>query len=329
MARMIRWHKEEFVHFVTNRTEHEMLFLLPTQKINGLILFWLAKAKEKKGKHIKLFSFVFMSNHFHFLLQDPEGELADFMGYFQGNLAKAVNKIHKRKGKFWSREYDDLIVDGEDEFWNRCAYIAANPVAAGLVAKPAMWGGVSSVPYQKNNSIVVGKGLNVSKYNDAKRHGRKVDRNKFEEKFSFALTTPPMLHDKTVNERVKYLSELISNAGRLARKKRGATTSMGMKRVLAQSPFDRPKAPARGARFKIMSFCKARKEELYEKYRLFVSLYRGCCQSLIEYFNDAPNFKGLDLKTTDMAYAKYIQQAPPIIWPDGCYVPTTHKPIGA
>lgn len=39
-----------------------------------------------------------VSNHFHALLQDPEGELANFMGYFQGNLCSATIKIPHAAG---------------------------------------------------------------------------------------------------------------------------------------------------------------------------------------------------------------------------------------
>jgi len=324
---MIRWHEKQFIHFVTNRTEHAMFFLLPTQEINELILFWLAKAKENKGKNIQLYSFTFMSNHMHMLLQDPEGELADFMGYFEGNLAKAVNKIHQRKGKFWSREYDDVIVDGEEEFWDRYSYIAANPVAAGLVAKPNMWGGVCSVPFVNDNRPVVGKGLDVTGYNEARRHGRKADKKKFEETFTFSLSTPPMLQGLPENEQRNFLSTLIADAGRLARKKRGASSSLGMEKVLKQSSFDRPNSPAQGARFKIMSFCKARKKELEEMYRRFTGYYRACCQTLIEYFHNAPQLDGLDLDAYEKAYVEHMRKAPTIVWPPGCYVPTTHKPI--
>ncbi|MBN2342633.1 MAG: transposase [Deltaproteobacteria bacterium] len=329
MPRLIRWHESEFVHFVTNRTEHEMLFLLPTQKINELILFWLAKAKEKKGKAIQLYSFIFMSNHYHMLLQDPEGELADFIGYFQGNLAKAINKELKRKGRFWSREYDDVIVDGEEEFLNRIAYIAANPVKAGLVTKPDMWKGISSIPYETTDRAIVGNGLDVTAYNNARRHGRKADKKKFEETYIFAISTPPMVNSKTAKQRFDYLKKLISEAGINARKQRGAKPSLGMKKVLQQSPFHRPASPARGARFKIMSFCKDRKKELENAYKLFVSFYRECCQQLIAYFKEAPIMQGLSVNERESAFVKYCRKAPTIIWPSGCYVPTTHKPVGA
>lgn len=327
MHKMIRWHKEAFVHFVTNRTEHEMFFLNPAKKVNDLILFRLAKAKEKRGKHIRLFAFVFMSNHLHFLLQDPKGELAQFMGYFQGNLAKALNKHHGRRGRFRSREYSDVIVDGEAEFLDQYQYIAANPVAAGLVASPGEWAGVSSVSYMLGGQPVTGIGTNVTQYGNACRHGQKANERDFEERFSFELSVLPMLSDKTALEQIDYLEQTIADAASSALKERKTLPVMGMEKVLKQSPFDRPKSPARSPRFKFMSFCKARAKELKTAYKYFVGVYRGCCQMLIAYFEKELSLGYHGAKICDHAIARYISRAPAIVWPAGCYVPTTHQPI--
>jgi hypothetical protein len=47
---------------------------------------WLAYAAERFG--IELYAFVVLSNHVHLLLRAPQGNLADFMAYWQGNVAK-------------------------------------------------------------------------------------------------------------------------------------------------------------------------------------------------------------------------------------------------
>jgi hypothetical protein len=42
---LIRMQFLNAIHFITNRCEHEMFMLLPTETTNHLIRFWLAKAK--------------------------------------------------------------------------------------------------------------------------------------------------------------------------------------------------------------------------------------------------------------------------------------------
>ncbi|MBN2528670.1 MAG: transposase [Deltaproteobacteria bacterium] len=318
--RMIRWHNRDFVHFITNRTQHEMFFLLPTPKINSLILFWLTRAKQKKGQHIELFSFVFMANHYHMLLRDPMGELPEFIGYFQGNLAKAVNKEIGRRGTFWSREYDDVIVDGEEAFINRFQYIAANPVVAGLVETPADWGGVSSVPFALSQRPVEGKGLNVTDYGNATRHNREANEKDFEESYEFLLSALPMLAEKSDAELQEFLRSAIDTAPQSVNKQLPDGPPMGMKKIMMQSPLDSPSAPAGSPRFKFLTHCKERKKELIGLYREFVSQYRKCTQVLMAYFCKAPAAFASSMK-------KITGKAPIIIWPPGCYVPSRHEPI--
>ena len=85
------------------------------------------------GEGIEVYAFVFLSNHFHILVRDTKGTFAAFMWYFQGNVARAINRELERKGGFWSREYDDVIVTGDEEFLDRYAYTVGNAVKAGLV----------------------------------------------------------------------------------------------------------------------------------------------------------------------------------------------------
>jgi len=322
--RFIRWHQREFVHFVTNRCEHEMFFLVPTAKCNSLIRFWLARAKQKYGRHIEIYAFVFLSNHFHILLRDPCGELAEFMGYFTGNLAKAVNRVIGRKGTFWAREYDDVIVDGENEFWNRYVYTVCNPVKSGLVKSPDRWGGVSSYSHCLNDTSIVGIGFNQTTLGNAARFGRKVDRKEHEETWVFELAIPPMLEGKTQTQRRNFLDHLLCVGAEDMRCRREGATFLGMSAVLAQSPFDRPGKPAARPRFKFMSFCKVRLKELDEIYRTFVARYRESRQQLITYA-----MKTMKRGGTRRAIAMHHAKAPTIWWPSGCFLPTVHRPLGA
>ena len=141
----IRMHLKNEVHFVTNRCEHEMFLLLPSKQSTEIIQCWFARALCLFGQGIEIYAFVFLGNHWHALLRDTNGTLAAFMWYFQGNVAKAINKELGRKGRFWSREYDDVIVPGEAELLDRYAYTVSNAVKAGLVDTSDEWPGWSSL----------------------------------------------------------------------------------------------------------------------------------------------------------------------------------------
>ena len=83
-------------HFVTVRCIGAMFLLRPDAELNQIIGFWLARAATR-FPGIRLLAAVALSNHVHLLLHDSTSELALFMEYFEGNLAKAVNEVRSRR----------------------------------------------------------------------------------------------------------------------------------------------------------------------------------------------------------------------------------------
>ena len=315
MGTFLRIYDPNYTHFIGNRCEHEMFFMVPKKELNKIILDWLTKAKVRWGNAIDIYGFIFLSNHFHLILKDPRGQLAKFMCYFQANVAKAVNRLLGRNGKFWSREYDDVIVDGENEFLDRLSYILCNAVKSGLVATPAQWSGVSSYEYMMENKSVSSTVLDLTRYNDARRHDRKADKKDFETEFSFELAVPPMLADKKPKERVAFIKELMKSAMSKYRKERLYKPALGMKKVKAQSPFDRPKKPKKRPRFKFMSFCAVRRKELQKDYENYVAQYKRAIHALFVYCEDRRNIGFVDIRVN-------------FNWPMGSYPPSTHWPAG-
>ena len=68
----------------------------PDEEMTKRFGYWLGRAL-KRYPGIELYAAVQMSNHFHFVLKDTASELALFMGYFEANLAKAINRLRKRR----------------------------------------------------------------------------------------------------------------------------------------------------------------------------------------------------------------------------------------
>ncbi|MBN2525789.1 MAG: transposase [Deltaproteobacteria bacterium] len=312
----LRIHDSNYVYFVTNRTHQQRFFVLPTKENNKAIRYWLAKSKNKHGKHIEIYAFIFLSNHFHILLRDPAGELPRFMNYFQGNLARAINRNIKRKGKFWQREYHDLVVDtvsSDEVFWDRYAYTALNAVKSGLVSTATQWGGVSSVPHMLCNTPITGKGLNKTKYGDKKRHNKNVKPKEFEETFEFTLSTPPFLENQEESARLKFIQSLFKSAAVAYRKARLNKPVLGMKKVLKQSFQDRPRSPKQSPRTRFKSFCADAKMDFKKMYKTFVGIYKHAVHLMFVYFNDTDRNQHVSIDTT-------------FPWPPGSYPPTKHKP---
>ena len=58
--------------------------------------------------------------------------LVSIMHSIKSFTAHQANKILKRKGPFWSREYYDHLVRSSEQFGRILVYILENPIKAGL-----------------------------------------------------------------------------------------------------------------------------------------------------------------------------------------------------
>ena len=302
-----RMHFPDTVHFITNRTEHEMLFLLPTEQITEIIQCWFARALCLFGQGLEIYAFIFLSNHFHILCNDTKGTLAAFMWYFQGNVAKAINREIGRKGRFWSREYDDVAVSGDAELIDRYAYTIGNAVKAGLVDKSEEWIGWSSLEGAMSDGRYSFEMLNRTKLHNATRRGQKVDVSKFYEKWEFELTPPPFLEGKTDSERKRFIKDLMKAAETEYRAKRGNKPPLGVKNILNQNPTDRPRNSSSRPRIKVFCFDRERRHEWLDGYRNFVGGYR----EIFDGFRKASSKR----------------RRPTVEWPAGSYPPSCWYPV--
>ncbi len=87
----------------TTRTMQGRFLLKPSKGLNELILGVLGRAMAAYPE-IRLYCFVFMSNHFHMILAAPDvAARARFMGFLNSNIAKKAGPRHGWQGKFWFR----------------------------------------------------------------------------------------------------------------------------------------------------------------------------------------------------------------------------------
>ena len=303
-----RMHFKNQYHFVTNRCEHEMFLMLPSERITEIIQCWFARALCSFGDGIEIYAFVFLSNHWHALLKDTKGTLAAFMWYFQGNVAKAINKELGRKGRFWAREYDDVLVPGDAEFLDRYAYTVTNAVKAGLVDNTGEWPGWSSLEGALGDGTYRFEMLNRTKLHNATRRGQKVDPSKFMEVWKFELAVPPMLADKSDAERATFIKELVKSAERKHRVDRENKPALGLDGILYQSPLDRPLNPTFRPRIKVYCFDRVERDAWLDGYSVFVGSYR----EVFDGFRKAAAHR----------------KRPTVEWPEGSYPPSCWYPVG-
>ena len=96
-------------------------------------------------------AYVLMGNHYHLLLETPEGDLVEGMKWFQGTYTQRVNTWMKRRGHLFQGRYKAQLVNGEqrDENYFRVVseYIHLNPARAWMTGRGKEWEQLSDYPW--------------------------------------------------------------------------------------------------------------------------------------------------------------------------------------
>ncbi len=243
------------------------------------------------------------------MLRDTQGTLAKFLGYFESNVAKAINReIGRGPTHFWQGHYDDQIVSGEKVFWNKYLYILTNAVKAGLVRRTEDWKGLNSFRAALTGKPIKGKGLNKTNFHNATRGNKKRKKSDYKESFEFSITPPPRLEEMTPKERKKEIYRMVKHAEVHYLSRRDTNAVLGMAKVLSFKPSYRPPKLAKRAKRKRFA-CDTIAEEIekLKAYRAFIWEYK---------------------KTFDgFRRAAYLRFPFHGEWPKGSFPPSCHFPI--
>ena len=90
--------------------------------------------------HFRVHDFVVMPNHLHVLIalrEDMSVEKA--VQFVKGRFSYRIKRELGFAGEVWQRGFSEVQVIGQESFTHHRAYIAANPVKAGLVDSPEQY----------------------------------------------------------------------------------------------------------------------------------------------------------------------------------------------
>ena len=80
-----------------------------------------------------------MSNHYHLLVETPNGNLSKGMRQLNGVYTQRFNKRQKRVGHVFQGRYKAILVQKESYLLELARYIVLNPVRAGMVRSAKDW----------------------------------------------------------------------------------------------------------------------------------------------------------------------------------------------
>jgi len=85
------------------------------------------------------YAWCLMDNHYHLLIQTPDGNLSKGMRQLNGVYTQASNRRHRRVGHLFQGRFKAILVDRDAYLLELARYVVLNPVRAGTVKKPADW----------------------------------------------------------------------------------------------------------------------------------------------------------------------------------------------
>jgi len=259
---------------VSNRTIQGRFLLRPSPELNEIIIGVLGRAQRRFG--IPIFAFQFLSDHYHMLVWAADAlQLARFMEYFGGNLAREAGRASAWSGNFWGRRYHSAVVsnDGQSEL-DRLRYIISNGCKEGLVASPLDWPGVSSTAALLDGTMLLrGKWFNRTREYRARHAGLRQTIAEDEEVQLSVLPSLAQVDRTEFRQTIASVVEQIEHDTSQMHRARG-TKPAGRNWVMRQKPHRVPGALKRSPAKKFLAAFRQSIAELRRAYREFVVAYR-------------------------------------------------------
>ncbi len=178
-------------------------------------------------------------------LREKWADLSEYIKDIKQSFSRFYNRLHNRKGFFWSDRFKSVIVDNGETLINCLAYIDLNPVRAGIVEKPEdyRW---SSLGYHvqtnnKDNFLSLDLGLREFGATESERlsiyrsfvYGKgELISNQTEEKELFVIGAI---------EKFKYKSRYFTDSGIIGTKEFVAVNYQKFKTLFSSKHEKRPK----------------------------------------------------------------------------------------
>ena len=225
-------------HHVVSRCLQGYAFLKPTREIRATTKGVLGYALSKYEKVIQLHHYVFLSNHFHLILSaESSRDLADFMCFFKGNLARELARIHDWHGTLWQKRYSSEEILDEAGLRDIFKYVMQNSVKEGLVDHPREWKGLHGYHQLVMKKTVSGPWIDRTGYYCAIQRRKEVSLDDFTTEYEIKLTPPPLWSDLSYSKYNELNLKLSAEAIKEALQERKVDRAMGMKKVLRENIY--------------------------------------------------------------------------------------------
>lgn len=136
MARPLRIQYEGALYHIASRgNAKDSIFLDDQDRLSFLNLV----SKVNQRYHFLCHAYCLMNNHYHLIIETPEGNLSSGMRQLNGVYTQSFNQRHQRPGHLFQGRYKAILIQKETHFLEVCRYAVLNPVRVKLVKDPEDW----------------------------------------------------------------------------------------------------------------------------------------------------------------------------------------------
>jgi putative transposase len=136
MARPLRIEFPGAIYHITSRgNARQPIFKDDKDREAFLEALWRVVARYNWLCH----AYCLMDNHYHLLIETPEGNLSHGMRQLNGIYTQRFNRKHIMVGHVFQGRFKAILVDKENYLLELCRYVVLNPVRAGMVKTPGKY----------------------------------------------------------------------------------------------------------------------------------------------------------------------------------------------
>ena len=136
MARPLRIEYDGALYHVTSRgNDRKPIF----KEDSDRELFLRTLAHVNARFHWICHAYCLMNNHYHLVVETPDGNLSKGMRQLNGVYTQAFNKRHGRVGHVFQGRFKAILVQKDSHFLEVCRYVVLNPVRAKMIAQLRQW----------------------------------------------------------------------------------------------------------------------------------------------------------------------------------------------
>lgn len=283
---------------VTVRTLNQQFLLRPDEETNTLLLGCFGRAYDRY-RALNPHVLQSLSDHIQFLATPESPQvLSDFMRDFLSTLSKGVNGHRGREGKFWQRRYRSIPAVDEATIDDRFRYILTQGTKENLVRSARDWPGVHCIDALLGGPPLVGRWRDrMAEYELRRQRERKRARAeargervaavnpRIDEvwiEYPIELVPPPHWQSLRPGQRRARVAAMLraDDHATAERHRRDGTAPLGVSRILAVSPFDRPAEPKSSPAPLCHAPTKAARSAFRVVYRRFVECVRAASAKL-------------------------------------------------